>query len=48
MLTNRLIKMFGLMYKNIRIEDQQLDLGIDKIHKLHYTQNKLYELKLGG
>ena len=38
MLINRLIKMYGLGHKHIRIEDQQLNLKMNKIAKLNIRE----------
>jgi len=40
MLINRLIKMYGLRHKHIRIEDQQLNLKINNFKKVKEIRNK--------
>ncbi|MBW3040710.1 hypothetical protein CU309_07620 [Prochlorococcus marinus str. MU1405] len=42
MLINRLIKMYGLRHKYIRIEDQQPDLKINIIMRTFYEERKYF------
>ena len=42
MLINRLIKMYGLRHKHIRIEDQQSNLKINIIVKLFFKKRKYF------
>ena len=42
MLINRLIKMYGLRHKHIRIEDQQLNLKMNIIMRTFYEERKYF------
>ena len=41
MLINRLIKMYGLRHKHIRIEDQQLNLKMNIIKKILFKKDNI-------